>query len=84
MAPPTDPMVLRCVPHRPPILRVHTPYYVDFLEHVHAQWRDATGAAEMSRRARNVSSVMITLSVGMKAPRQANRSARIARMSRCR
>src|SRR3954454_8535129 len=31
---------------RDAILRVHTPGYVDFLEHVHVQWRGATGAAE--------------------------------------
>ena len=26
-----------------PILRVHTPEYLDFLEHAHARWREATG-----------------------------------------
>ena len=29
-----------------PVLRVHTADYVEFLEHVHARWRAATGAPE--------------------------------------
>ena len=29
-----------------PVLRVHTPAYVEFLEHVHAHWRQATDAPE--------------------------------------
>ena len=29
-----------------PVLRVHTADYVEFLEHVHARWRTATGAPE--------------------------------------
>jgi acetoin utilization deacetylase AcuC-like enzyme len=28
---------------RGPLLRVHTPEYLDFLEHAHARWRGATG-----------------------------------------
>jgi acetoin utilization deacetylase AcuC-like enzyme len=30
------------------ILRVHTPEYLDFLEHAHARWRAATGCEESS------------------------------------
>ena len=33
---------------RAPMLRVHTPEYVEFLEHAHARWRAATGLDERS------------------------------------
>jgi acetoin utilization deacetylase AcuC-like enzyme len=31
-----------------PILRVHTPEYLEFLEHAHSRWREATGSDEAS------------------------------------
>jgi len=33
---------------RDPILRVHPPEYLDFLEHAHARWRQTTGREESS------------------------------------